>query len=306
MVDLAIQTKPRWKNKHEKEVIQSLIDGTMTAQFHVVSIDDCLECAIKENSAFDIKYFNDLKDRGYKYLSIDGNHRTQLLWKYSSDSDVNDFWKSKFRVILYKNLNTKEISELAKRLNKGVAWNPIELRNDKSKVGDFIRKNSDEFRELLNKFAGSDIKELKRFKDLDILESFLLLYIQFVNKEKFDTKNKLKEELRDLNVEDLLLKNNTVAINIFDRLLLIHLEKYDRFNQMFYVMLYLLSIDFLEKNKKYPTKNQIESMVDKFDSICNKIITNPNLSGPKTLFDLTVRKSWDKLTDRFDYIKNNI
>ena len=110
-----------------------------------------------------------------------------------------------------------------------------------------------------------------------------------------------------LSIEDIkALVELISSFKVFNNLLLIHLEKYNRLNQMFYVMLYLLSIDFLEKNKKYPSKNQIETMVDKFDSLCNKIILNPNLSGSKTLFDLTVRKSWDKLTDRFDYIKNNI
>lgn len=303
MIDLGIQTKKRWKTKHEKEVIESLVDGTMTAQFHIVDIHKCLEWVKNEKISFDVFYFEDLKNKGYKYLSIDGNHRTQLLWKYPN---VSDFWKSKFRVILYKNLTTKEISEHAKRLNKGVAWNLIELRNNKSVVSDFIRKNSDEYSELLNKFAGSDVKELKRFKDLDILESFLLLHKQFINKEKFDTKNKLKEILRESDVDGSLLKNNTLSIIIFNKMFLKHLENYNRLNQMFYVMLYLLSIDFLEKNKNLPSENEIIHLVNKFNSMCEKIINDKNLSGPKTLFDLTVRKSWDKLNDRFDYAKNNI
>lgn len=306
MVDLGIQTKKRWKSKHEKEVIVSLVDGTMTAQFHIVDIEQSLSWAINENNFFDVDYFNDLKNKGFKYLSIDGNHRTQLLWNYSNNSNVNDFWKSKFRVILYKSLTLNEISEHAKRLNKGVAWNLIELRNDKSKVSDYIRKNSDEFYNLLNKFAGNDIKELKRFKDLDILESFLLLHIQFINKEKFDTKNKTKESLRECNIQDSILKNNTTSITIFNNLFLKHLENYDRLNQMFYVMLYLLAVDFLEKSQGLPSEKEIIDMVSKFNTVCKKIISDNNLSGPKTLFDLTVRKSWDKLSDRFDYIKNNI
>ena len=306
MVDLGIQTKERWKGKHKKEVIESLVDGTMTAQFHIVDIKQSLKFAIEENNLFDIEYFNDLKDKGYEYLSIDGNHRTQLLWNYSDNSNVNDFWKSKFRILLYKSLTLNEISEHAKRLNKGVAWNLIELRNNKSKVSNYIRRNSDEFFDLLNKFAGNDVKELKRFKEQETLESFLLLHNQFVNKEKFDTKNKLKEILRNLDVDDSLLTNNTTAIKIFNKLLLSHLEKSNRFNQMFYVMLYLLSIDFLEKNKRFPTEGDVDVIVNKFNVICNKIIGDVNLSGPKGLFDLMVRKSWIKLSDRFEYVKNNI
>ena len=306
MVDLGIQTKKRWKKKHEKEVIESLIDGTMTAQFHIVDVEECLDWVKKENNLFDFYYFSDLKNKGYKYLSIDGNHRTQLLWKYSNDSNINDFWRSKFRVILYKNLTLNQINELAKRLNKGVGWNLIELRNNMSKVSEFIRTNSDKFITLLKKFAGGDIKELKRFKEQETLESFLLIHIQYVNKEKYETKNKQKENLRNLNLEDSLLKNNTTVISIFEKLLTVHVSNYNRLNQMFYVMLYILSIEFLEKTKKFPTKEEIILIVDKFNTICINIIQTPHLSGPKTLFDLTVRKSWDKLSERFEYIKNNI
>ena len=49
---------------------------------------------------------------------------------------------------------------------------------------------------------------------------------------------------------------------------------------------------------------ELETMA--FNTICNKIIEDVNLSGSKGLFDLTVRKSWDKLNDRFEYVKNNI
>lgn len=306
MVDLSIQTKKRWKKKHENEVIESLIDGTMTAQFHIVDIEKCLSWSKSQNNLFDIDYFGDLKNKGYKYLSIDGNHRTQLLWKYSNHSDVNDFWKSKFRVILYKNLTTTEISEQAKRLNKGVAWNLIELRNNKSVVSDFIRKNSDEFFELLNKFSSTNVKELQRFKEQEILESFLLLYVQSVKKEKFDTNIRQKELIRNADIEDSLLNNNTISITIFRELFLTHLERYGRFNQMFYVMLYLLSVDFLEENKKFPSQDEVDDIVSKFNTVCNKIIGDFTLSGQKSLFDLSVRKSWDKLNNRFDYIKNNI
>jgi hypothetical protein len=302
MVDLGIQTKKRWSNKHEKEVIVSLIDGTMTSQFHIVDVNQCLDWAIKENNLFDVEYFNDLKNKGYGYLSIDGNHRTQLLWNYPS---VNDFWKSKFRILLYKRLTLDEISEQAKRLNKGVAWNLIELRNNKSKVSNYIRKNSDEFSNLLNRFAGEDIKELKRFREQEILESFLLLHSQYVDKQKFNTNNKSKETIRNVDIDDSLLNNNTVVIQIFNTLLSTHLENYDRFYQMFYVMLYIKSIDFLEKNKRLPSEIEVKSIVYKFNKICNDIKHDTTLSGPKGLFDLTVRKSWDKLTNRYEYIKNH-
>jgi len=304
MVDLGIQTKKRWKNKHEKEVIESLVDGTMTAQFHVVDIDKCISWAEENDNLLDVIYFKDLKNKGYKYLSIDGNHRTQLLWGYHN---LSDFWRSKFRVILYKNLTTKEIGELAKRLNKGVAWNPIELRNSKSKTSDYIRKISGEFINLLNKFAGSDTKELIRFKEQETLESFLILYYQFIKKEKFNTKNKYKEIIRETDIHDSLLSNNKLTISIFNSFFTNHLENYKRCNyQMFYVMLYLLSVDFLETKRKLPTQEDIKDIVSKFDVIYNEINEDSNLILKGGLFDLTVRKSWDKLNDRFEYFKNNM
>ena len=71
-------------------------------------------------------------------------------------------------------------------------------------------------------------------------------------------------------------------------------------------MLYLLSFDFLETKRKPPTQEEIKNIVSKFDVIYNKINEDSSLTLKGGLFDLTVRKSWDKLNDRFEYFKNNM
>ncbi len=298
-----VQTEERWKKSDRDGAIQSLKWGTLTDTYTLVDIKSCLNKAIKEKNDYAIKYFGDLLKLGYKYLSIDGNHRTQLFWKYIN---LNEFNKTICQVYVWKNLSTKELNILAKISNIKPSWNEYESRNDFSKVYDFIRKISKEQNENINFI---EKKKWRRKQDNKHIESLLILHIQIINFKKFKITKQDKENLSCKDLDPSFYENHEFCYNLFDKLVNEHLKSFERLkNGMFYLILFLLGIDLFENKKSFPSMETIKKTALSFGEITEKIISdgNQNLIGKGGLFDLTNRAIYKKIQERFDYYKNII
>lgn len=296
-----VQTEERWKKSDRDGAIQSLKWGTLTDTYTLVDINSCLNKSIKEKNDYDIKYFEDLLKLGYEYLSIDGNHRTQLFWKYTN---LNEFNKTVCQVYVWKNLSTKELSKLAKISNIKPSWNEYELRNGFSQVDDFIRKISKTQHEKIKLLEN---KKWRRKQDRKHIESILILHNQIKNFEKFKITKQDKENLSCKDFDLSFYKNHELCYNLFDKLVNEHLNSFERpKNSMFYLILFLLGVDLFENKKSFPSIETIKKTASSFGEITEKIISdgNQNLIGKGGLFDLTNRAIYIKIQKRFDYYKN--
>jgi hypothetical protein len=298
-----VQTEVRWKITDREGAIMCLKLGISTDNFILVNIDECLLKAISDENNYDIKYFESLKKQGYKYLSVDGNHRTQLFWGYH---DLKEFNKTICQVYVYKFLSTGEISMLAKTSNMKPSWNEFELRNGFGETNDFIRNISKKYIESIKLLEN---KKWRRKQERKHIESILILHNQIKNYEKLILNKKLKETLIDKYFDESFLKNHELIYNLFNKLIKEHLSNFDRpNNSMFYLMLFLLGTEYIENKKSVPTMDVIKKMVSSFDDITNKIINSNDkkLNGKGGLFNMENRQIYTNLQKRFQHYKDNI
>ncbi len=298
-----VQTEERWKNADRDGAILCLKLGISTDNFILVSIEECLLRAIKDENKYDMRYFEDLKKQGYKYLSVDGNHRTQLFWSYHN---LKEFNKTICQVYVYKFLSTQEISMLAKTSNMKPSWNEFELRNGFGLVNDFIRDISKKHIDLIKLLEN---KKWRRKQERKHIESILILHSQIKNYQKLILNKKLKDNLIDNEFDESFYKNHEVIYNLFDILINEHLSNFKRpGNSMFYLMLFLLGVDYIENKKSFPTTDVIKKIVMSFDEITNKIINSDDkkLNGKGGLFNMENRQIYTNLEKRFQHYKTNI
>lgn len=158
-LDLSFQSRGRWDSAQERAYITSLITGMAPSKIVIASLEDCADNC--EHRSEDYKYFKAWLDKGFKYVSIDGNNRTITLMKYFGDkvallegeyllpngrviviNDSNCIWSKHPRelrehieknvyvtVAKYVNANRADLSLLFKNINDGMSLNSQELRN---------------------------------------------------------------------------------------------------------------------------------------------------------------------------------
>jgi hypothetical protein len=159
---------------------ESLIKKRAVGSFVIADVVTCLDKAKQLNNQFDIEFFGGFLDRGYEYISIDGNNRTQFIVseysKYiqdyrSSSSEIRSILNHRVKVdkILYA--TKKELHETAIDINAQTSWNKQETRNAiPGLVSDYIRGISDMMEPVSLK-----IKEINvnRLGDDEMLATFL-------------------------------------------------------------------------------------------------------------------------------------
>jgi hypothetical protein len=150
-VDPKFQRKKVWKKSAETGFKLSVIDNTIANPIILVSIESCIERAEIKKNQKDLEYFTDLKQRGFKYVSIDGNNRTHCCLNFWSKVDKENmtpeeevfFRESQIPITIYRDCTVEKMHEIAINTNKGIAWNKQEDRNAVyGYVSDFIRNLS--------------------------------------------------------------------------------------------------------------------------------------------------------------------
>ena len=152
----------------------------------VVNIGASYHIALQKNRHKDAEYFKGLMDKGYEYISIDGNNRSQTLLKYmnnemkvvySHDKDKSLFLKKKLTVTTYSSMSLLQMHELGIKVNQGQPWNRQEQRNCiNSIVADYIRETSIKMDKITDKIG---IKKNRMFDD-ELLA--MLLYYETTNR----------------------------------------------------------------------------------------------------------------------------
>jgi len=107
-----------------------------------VHIDSCIQYAIQTGNDEDKKYFQEYKDLGYDFITIEGGNRTDATeLMYDTEPDYHD---KKVNIAVIENVSREEMHEGYVRLAHGVSPNPQERRTGiYGKVSDLVRKTSE-------------------------------------------------------------------------------------------------------------------------------------------------------------------
>lgn len=196
---------------------ESLIKKRAVGSFVIADVSTCLDKAKQLNNQSDIKFFEGFLDRGYEFISIDGNNRTQFIvseyGKYiqdyrSSSSEIRSILNHRIKIdkILYA--TKRELHETAIDINAQTSWNKQETRNAiLGPVSDYIREISDKMEPVCLR-----IKEINvnRLGDDEMLATFLY-YTQTssfsITPGKLTTMYKNNIELENLRLFEKVLTN---------------------------------------------------------------------------------------------------
>lgn len=179
-IDPSYQRHEVWSDSKKYKFVNSVYIGYAINPIILINISMCLDYAEAMGNQEDIKYFSDKKNSGKKYISVDGNNRSQSINSYLNkelDKDVyNDsnrevFKKKKISLVILGQMSKNQIHELAMRTNIQDAWNEQENRNAmNTDVSNFIRNFTNEIRPTTEKVR---IHKVNRMKDAELLTKML-------------------------------------------------------------------------------------------------------------------------------------
>ena len=179
-LDLAFQRTFSWKEKAQISFISSIFDGVFPGQ--IIFTDN------KKNVVED-KYFPDLAEEGYDFLSIDGNGRTNTVVRFISNqfpikrkgrlyyfkdfsSDIqNKFLSIDFSVLIYNNITRDDCRKVFINHNESKPLSPQEFRNaNLGRLPEWFRDTELLMRDKVRSFG---INNLERKNDEYILDMLL-------------------------------------------------------------------------------------------------------------------------------------
>lgn len=169
-VDESYQRFEVWDNSSKKEFILSLYKGLIANSIIIIHVGQAKYNAEKLGNKNDYNYFQSIEEMGYKYISIDGNNRSQTINKYYNnemqtllgDEDREEFEELEVSIVVFENITKEDIHQLAIVTNKGTSWNAQESRNAiNSEISYFIRDTRKEVIDtILTSIKKSDNKRM--------------------------------------------------------------------------------------------------------------------------------------------------
>jgi hypothetical protein len=267
----------------------------------VADIQSCLEKAIKNNNKKDIKYFSELKDRGYIYVSLDGNHRTQMMW--NDKNNMSKYTHQNIEVVIYMYLSIVEMHEYARRKNLQKPWNRNELRNSiVSSVSDFIRETSNEFIETTDKLK---IKT-DRYQNQEFMSSLLLLLVSKYQNRPYIVTQKELFKLYELPISDNLFNRFKSIMELWSHVIT-KLKVSKKPRKMFLVTLFMICDHILSTSPELINEEYLDHLVSKFAFIVKDLEDN-YIIDPwwNSIFDLTRRQTYSYINERVEYFLKHI
>ena len=212
--------RSRWGSKEQIAYWVSVIFGKARTALHWIDIKECYEYWEElgtDNESRD--YFKGLLEKGYEYISLDGNNRTITLFDvdagklkfpkglFSLDKvpnirvakplNINDpafskplkdkFYETEIPMVIYTNISLNECGDLVRNINAGMPWNAHQMRQSRpSKLAEFIREMRKEYESSFEKsFSEKDLIVLK-------VDEFLAKLLSYTAHDKHDfSKNAL-------------------------------------------------------------------------------------------------------------------
>lgn len=180
-----------WDDTRKRLFISSIIEDMAYSPIIIVDIESCIKhCISKADETSSLEKFQSLHDEGIRWLSIDGQNRSQAIGDFVNNrvsisgtyklgrkpsnfedtyfKDFDDLQQVTFlnktvNVTIVKNKTFDDLKEMFTRLNSGVALNRQEIRNaSSSPLAEWSRKIVSEKSELCNLlFSDSEILRME-------------------------------------------------------------------------------------------------------------------------------------------------
>lgn len=212
-----IQRNYVWKPSSKNGYNNSLIKRTAVGSFVLAKVETCFDKAKQNGNVEDMEFFDSFLKRGYEYISIDGNNRTQFIvseyGKYISDyrnsSDVvRNVLNNKVTVNVINYATKEDLHQIAIDINSNTSWNNQEKRNAiLGPVSNYIRGISDKMEPVSLKIKEIDVN---RLGDDEMFATFL--YYSQHSSNNISTKNlttlyKTNTELNNIQLFERTLTN---------------------------------------------------------------------------------------------------
>jgi hypothetical protein len=290
-VDPAYQRREVWSENFKYRYIKSVYSGFTANPIILVNVSMCLDYAEVMDNKEDIEYFRNLKNSGIKFISVDGNNRSQTINSYlnrdlekdvNKDSNREVFKKKKIELRIFGDISKEQIHELAITTNMGNPWNEQENRNAmNTTIASFIREITEKLRPTINKVK---IIGTHRMKDSELLTK--MLTYEIYGKTKL-TQKILDKVYRTKDVDiSKFQKNITTLMKVMEH----HTTSVRLHNSEFF-NLYML-ISFLKNNNmsinnlkefytEFYTKQNLRRLDNNttYNSENGKIVTWSGLNG---------------------------
>ena len=149
-LDLSFQRMACWSDKSKKSYINSILQGAHPGELIVASVN---------SNAHRSLYFKELQDKGYQYLSIDGNNRSNCIVQFMNDEfsvnvngkpltysklDVNDraqFNNLRLSMVIYDNIDKEGCANIFLSHNESQPLSPQEKRNARiGEISTYVRE----------------------------------------------------------------------------------------------------------------------------------------------------------------------
>ena len=163
-LDLSFQSIERWDENHQKDYASSIIQNKTTSNILIVDVKACYK---NSRNKSDKTYFKAILDKGFEFISVDGNNRKVTANNILSDlvsfhggsydghfiDKDNCYWstledrlkdellnKKAFRMEILERATRDDLRDLFLSINDNVEHNPAEKRNAEGcNLADVIR-----------------------------------------------------------------------------------------------------------------------------------------------------------------------
>lgn len=160
-LDLDFQRWTRWPSSRGFQYFDSVIEGLGNVEIRVVCVESALEYSKEVNDLESLRYFTKLKDKGYKYVSLDGNSRT--TW--------NSLFISGFTKKILDNIGGPKSDIHNKQFNLKYTWDYNRLpkgKNFTQTIALMTKKSKN--KSTYPSFALHEIKDEKTIKDGNLVK----------------------------------------------------------------------------------------------------------------------------------------
>jgi len=175
-----------WNLKNGTSYIENFIQGGTFNSIINVEVESCLKYAKEINDTISINYFQNVSDRGYEYINVDGNNTASYLDAFISDNkkikikhlnysskirfselseeDQEEIkYSEKINVVILRKITVEQMCNLFRNLNEQTKLNSQEWRQARwSPLSQKIRLYGDDNKDFFTHLLYNKIEDLDK------------------------------------------------------------------------------------------------------------------------------------------------
>jgi hypothetical protein len=303
--DPSIQRRLCWDNDNKEGYLKSLKLNLHSDNFVICDIESCMDRAKFDGNTEDYKYFKNLYDLGYRYISIDGANRTEFLLElyhkyYNGESpvpeDISNIFYSEIQICKYKQTTKEELHFIFLYKNSHKSPNDQEKRNSiLGPVSTFVRSMGDTYQGSLGVIP--KVNNFPRMKDLEHITSLLMYHQNPLIKPTPSNLKKLYEKPELDNQKEF-----TSIIKIWGMCITLMYVTNSKLSSSTSFNLFMFILDMNRKYRCVLNKELLPQFIEKYLELDNLRRANTVLNEPKTNWSLLNRTMGANLGYKFECI----